>query len=270
MRMCSHARLCVSRSACSVTVTDVLQSPRPALILAITRDLVRIVRSRCGGLIGLAACVAACVVASAAGATSVPGWVKPTTERTAKRWFGRTPVRLDAIDLGNRVAIVATFSDVVRCRPCGSPDSRGVRGRIFRFSFDRTTRSPWSATALSIRRCASRSACYAGAPHITLSDGSDWKAVIGDVYADGRSIRRGRVPCSVQRSPTFRATSTTRVIDLDEAAAAMPRRARRARRGRFAEDGHLAPGHAQPATRMLALLLAADPRLSAHRSTDLL
>ena len=80
---------------------------------------VRIVRPRFGGLVALAACVAACVAASAAGATSVPGWVKPTTERTAKRWFGITPVRLDAIDLGNRVAIVATFSDLVRCRPCG-------------------------------------------------------------------------------------------------------------------------------------------------------
>ena len=143
-------------------------------------------RSRCGGLVGLAACVAACVVASAAGAPSIPGWVKPTAERTAKRWFGIPPVRLDAIALGNRVAIVATFSDVVRCRPCGSSDSRGVRGRIFRFSFDRATRSPWSATTLSIRRCASRSACYGDARHTTLAHGSDWKAVIGDVYGDGR------------------------------------------------------------------------------------
>lgn len=188
---------------------------------------VRIVRSRCGGLVGLAACVAACVVASAAGATSVPGWVKPTTERTAKRWFGSTPVRLDAIDLGNRVAIVATFSDVVRCRPCGSPDSRGVRGRIFRFSFDRTTRSPWSATALSIRRCASRSACYAGAPHITLSDGSDWKAVIGDVYADGRLDQAWS--CALLRATVSHLPSDldhSRIIEtLDEAAAAACRAA---------------------------------------------
>ena len=82
------------------------------------------------------------------------------------------PVRLDAIELPHRVAVVATFPRIVRCGPCtGPPGTSGVRGRSFRFSFDRTTHSTRNGNTLTIRRCRTRSTCYDGMPRYVAPSG---------------------------------------------------------------------------------------------------
>ena len=145
----------------------------------------RVVQLRNLRCIALAVCVAALAVAPTAGAKP-PDWVKPAAEATAKRWFGTRPVRLDAIELPHRVAVVVTFPRVVRCGPCvGPPGTSGLRGRIFRFSFDRMTHATRNGNTLTIRGCRTRSACYGDLPHTTLPDTSSWKAVARD-FEDGR------------------------------------------------------------------------------------
>ena len=137
------------------------------------------------------ACIAfaVCVVTSAVAPTAdakPPDWVKPAAEATAQRWFGIRPVRLDAVELPRRVAVVATFPKVVRCGPCGGPPgTSGVRGRIFRFSLDRTTHSTANGNTLTIRRCRTRSTCYDEMRHTTLPGRGSWQAVARDVQ-DGR------------------------------------------------------------------------------------
>lgn len=135
--------------------------------------------------LALAVCVAALAVVPTAGAKP-PGWVKPAAEATATPWFGVRPVRLDAIELPHRVAVVATFPQLVRCGPCRAlPGTSGVRGRIFRFSFDRPTHSVRNGNTITIRGCRTRSACYDGMPHTTLPDTGRWTAVARDLQ-DGR------------------------------------------------------------------------------------
>lgn len=139
--------------------------------------------------IALAVCVAALAVVPTAGAKP-PDWVRPAAQATAIRWFGVQPVRLDAIELPHRVAVVATFPRVVRCGPCGAPPgASGVQGRIFRFSFDRTTHSSSNGRTVIFRGCRTRSSCYDDLPHTTLPDTSSWKAVVRD-FQDGRLDRR--------------------------------------------------------------------------------
>ena len=145
----------------------------------------RVVQLRDLRCIALAVCVAALAVVPAARAKP-PDWVKPAAEATAKGWFGLRPVRLDAIELAHRVAVVATFPRIVKCGQCtGAPGTSAVRGRIFRFSFDRTTHSARYGNTLTIRRCRTRSSCYDDMPHTTLPDTSSWKAVARDLQ-DGR------------------------------------------------------------------------------------
>lgn len=145
----------------------------------------RVVQLRDLRCIALAVCVAALAVVPAARAKP-PDWVKPAAEATAKGWFGQRPVRLDAIELPHRVAVVAPFPRIVKCGQCtGAPGTSAVRGRIFRFSFDRTTHSTRYGNTLKIRRCRTRSSCYDDMPHTTLPDTSSWKAVARD-FQDGR------------------------------------------------------------------------------------
>jgi hypothetical protein len=134
-------------------------------------------------------CIAVAFGAQAAVAAGAPPWVRPTAERTAQLWFGAKPVRLDAVDLEHRIAVIATFPAEVRCGSCSRPPgAAGMRGRIFRFSLDRKTHSAWHGSTLAIRRCASRPACYDGAPHTTLHEAVSGRGVLRDVL-DGRLDR---------------------------------------------------------------------------------
>ena len=155
-----------------------------------------------------------------------PGLGQPTTERTAKRWFGITPVRLDAIDLGNRVAIVATFSDLVRCRPCGPGFAQSPRSH---FPFQLRPNHPLAvechgpldqAVRVTFRLLRGR------ATHHPLG----WErleSLIGDVYADGRLDQAW--PCASLRATVSHlpvdADRSNVIETLDDAAAAACRAA---------------------------------------------